>query len=191
MKKIIGKIINFLLVALIIFAAGILVLVGVNAKSGKATTVFGYGFMAVQTGSMTPEYPIGSVIIIKETDASELEVKDVITFYSSNPNLNNMIVTHRIMEITDDGDGTYSFVTQGDANEIPDEYSAQSEKLIGKVVAKSNLMEKLMKVRENPAIFLLVVVLPMCFIITLELVNISKKMNEKTNNEDDEKKKKQ
>lgn len=190
MKKILGKIINTLLVALIIFAAGILVLVGVNAKSGKATTVFGYGFMAVQTGSMTPEYPIGSVIIIKQTDASELEVKDVITFYSSNPNLNNMIVTHRIMEITDDGDGTYSFVTQGDANEIPDEYPAQSEKIIGKVVAKSNLMEKLMKVRENPAIFLLVVVLPMCFIITLEFVNISKKLNEKTN-EDDEKKKKQ
>ncbi|MBQ7100612.1 MAG: signal peptidase I [Clostridia bacterium] len=190
MKKVIGKIINTLLVALIIFAAGILVLVGVNAKSGKATTVLGYGFMAVQTGSMTPEYPIGSVIVIKETDPSELEVKDVITFYSSNPNLNNMIVTHRIMEITDDGDGTYSLVTQGDANEIPDEYSAESEKIIGKVVAKSNLMEKLMKVRENPAIFLLVVVLPMCFIITLELVNISKKMNEKTN-EDDEKKKKQ
>ncbi len=190
MKKVIGKIINFVLVALIIFAASVLVLVGVNAKSGKATTVLGYGFMAVQTGSMTPDYPIGSVIIIKETDASELEVNDVVTFYSSNPSLNNMIVTHRIMEITDDGDGTYSFLTQGDANPIPDEYPAQSEKIIGKVVAKSNLMEKLIKVRENPAIFLLVIVLPMCFIITLEFVHISKKMNEKTN-EDDENKKKQ
>ena len=190
MKKVIGKIINFLLVALILFAAGILVLVGVNAKNGKATTVLGYGFMAVQTGSMSPDYPIGTVIIIKETDASELEEKDVITFYSSHPNLNNMIVTHRIMEITDDGDGTYSFVTQGDANDIPDEYPAQSEKIIGKVVGKSALLQKLMTVRENPAVFLIVIVLPMCFIITLELVNISKKANEKTN-EDDEKKKKQ
>ncbi len=179
MKKIIGKIVNFILVILIVLAAAILVLVGVNAKSGKATTVLGYGFMAVQTGSMTPEYPIGSVIVIKETDPSALKEKDVITFYSSNPNLNNMIVTHRIMEITDDGDGTYTFVTQGDANEIPDEYPADSERVIGKVVAKSNLMEKLMTVRENPAIFLVIVVLPMCGIITWEVVNISKKMNEK------------
>ncbi len=167
-----------------------MVLVGVNAKSGKATTVLGYGFMAVQTGSMSPEYPIGAVIVVKETDGANLKEQDVITFYSSNPNLNNMIVTHRIMEIIDDGDGTYSYVTKGDANDINDEYSAQSEKLIGKVVGKSTLLQKLMTVRENPAVFLLVVVLPMCFIITLELVNISKKMNE-SKDEDDKKKDKQ
>lgn len=190
MKKVIGKIINFVLVALILFAVAVLVLVGYHAKKGEATTVFGYGFMAVQTGSMTPEYPIGTVIIIKETDPSQLKEKDVITFYSSNPSLGNMIVTHRIMEVTDDGDGTYSFVTQGDANVIPDEYSAESEKIIGRVVGKSNLMQKLMKIRENPAFFLVLIVLPMCIIITMEMVNISKKMNEK-NNEDEEKKKKQ
>lgn len=190
MKKVLGKIINVVLVSLILFAVAILLLVGYNAKNGKATTVFGYGFMAVQTGSMTPEYPVGTVIIIKETDASQLKEKDVITFYSSNPSLGNMIVTHRIMEVTDDGDGTYSFVTQGDANVIPDEYPAQSEKLIGRVVGKSTIMQKLMTLRENPAVFLVVIVLPMCIIITMEMINISKKMNEK-NNEDDEKKKKQ
>lgn len=188
MKKIIGKIINVLLVAIIVFACGVLILVGVNSKSGKATTILGYGFMAVQTGSMVPEYPIGSVIIIKETDPAELEVKDVITFYSSNPSLNNMIVTHRIMEITQDENGL-SFVTQGDANVIPDEYPAEDDKVIGKVVAKSTIMEKLMNIRENPAIFLVIVVLPMCIIITLEIFNISKKMNEKSDEKDEDKKK--
>ena len=190
MKKVAGKIINALLVLLIIFAVAILVLVGYNAKNGKATTVFGYGFMAVQTGSMTPEYPIGTVIVIKETEPSELENKDVITFYTSNPALGNMIVTHRIMGITDDGDGTFSYITQGDANSIPDEYPAESEKVIGKVVGKSTLLQKLMTLRESPAAFLVVIVLPMCIIITLEMINISKKMNEK-NSENDEKKKKQ
>lgn len=189
MKKIIGKVINVILVIIILFATGVLLLVGVNAKSGKATTVFGYGFMAVQTGSMSPDYPIGTVIVIKETKPWELEVEDVITFYSSNPGLNNMIVTHRIMEITQDN-GKLSFVTQGDANHIPDEYPAEADRVIGKVIGKSTILEKLMKVRENPAIFLVVIVLPMCIIITLELINISKKMNGKSS-EDDEKKKKQ
>ncbi len=189
MKKVIGKIINVLLVVLIFLCVGVLLLVGYNAKQGKATTVLGYGFMAVQTGSMSPDYPIGTVIIIKETEPSELERNDVITFYSSNPHLGNMIVTHRIMAVSDDGDGTYSYTTQGDANEIPDEYPAESEKIIGKVVGKSTLMQKLMTIRENPAVFLFVIVLPMCLIITLELVNISKKANEKKN--DDEEKKNQ
>ncbi len=189
MKKVLGKILNIVLVLIIILAAAVMVLVGVNAKSGKATTVLGYGFMIVQTGSMSEEYPVGTVIVIKETDAEKIEKGDVITFYSSNPSLNNMIVTHRIMEVIDDGDGTYSYVTKGDSNEINDEYPAQSEKIIGKVVGKSALLKKLMTVRENPAVFLVVVVLPMCIIITLELINISKKMNEAKDEKEDEKKK--
>ncbi len=188
MKKVISTIINVILVAIIIFAAGVMVLVGVNAKSGKATTVFGYGFMAVQTGSMTPEYPVGSVIIIKKSDPETLKVKDVITFYSSDPSLGNMIVTHRIMEIKDDGDGTYSYITQGDANVIKDEYPAESEKIIGKVVAKSSLMEKLVNIRQNPATFLLLILLPMSLIIALEIFNISKKSAAIKDGKNDEKK---
>ena len=106
MKKVISTLVNTVLVIVIIFAAGVMVLTGINAKSGKATTILGYGLMAVQTGSMTPEYPVGSVIIIKETAPENLKEKDVITFYSSDPMLGNMIVTHRIMSVTDDGDGT-------------------------------------------------------------------------------------
>lgn len=189
MKKIIGKVVNTVLVAIIIGAVALLVLVGYNARNGKATTVFGYGFMAVQTGSMEPEYPIGTVIVVKEVKPWELKEKDVITFYSSNPNLGGMIVTHRIMEINQT-QGSLSFVTQGDANEIPDEYPAQDDMIIGKVVGKSNILEKLMKVRENPAIFLVVIVLPMCIIITLEFMSISKKAKEKSE-ADDEKQKKQ
>ncbi|MBQ3498384.1 MAG: signal peptidase I [Clostridia bacterium] len=175
MKKVISKAVNIILVLVLLLAAGVMVLTGVNAKSGKATTILGYGFMAVQTGSMTPEYPIGSVIIIKETDPSKLNKNDVITFYSSHPGLNNMIVTHRIVEIIDDGDGTYSFTTKGDANEINDEYPAEGEKVIGKVLAKSSLMEKLVNLRQNPATFFVLILLPMCTLIAFEVFSIYKK----------------
>lgn len=186
MKKVITKIINAILVLVILLASGVMVLSAVNAKSGKATTVLGYGFMAVQTGSMTPEYPVGSVVIIKKTDPSELKVNDVITFYSSNPSLNNMVVTHRIMEITNDG--TYSFTTKGDANSINDEYKAESERIIGKVIAKSTFMEKLMNIRQNPAVFLVVILVPLTVIIALELFSFSKRSAEKDDKKDDENK---
>lgn len=175
MKKVISNIINVILVLVLLLAAGVMVLTGINAKSGKATTVLGYGFMAVQTGSMTPEYPIGSVIIIKETDPSKLSKNDVITFYSSHPQLNDMIVTHRIVDVIDDGDGTYSFTTKGDANTINDEYPAEGEKVIGKVLAKSSLMQKLVNLRQNPATFFVLILLPMCVIIAYEVFAIYKK----------------
>lgn len=175
MKKVISNIINVILVLVLLLAAGVMVLTGINAKSGKATTVLGYGFMAVQTGSMTPEYPVGSVIIIKETDPSKLSKNDVITFYSSHPQLNDMIVTHRIVDVIDDGDGTYSFTTKGDANTINDEYPAEGEKVIGKVLAKSTLMQKLVNLRQNPATFFVLILLPMCVIIAYEVFAIYKK----------------
>ncbi len=175
MKKVISNIINVILVLVLLLAAGVMVLTGINAKSGKATTVLGYGFMAVQTGSMTPEYPVGSVIIIKETDPSKLSKNDVITFYSSHPQLNDMIVTHRIVDVIDDGDGTCSFTTKGDANPINDEYPAEGEKVIGKVLAKSSLMQKLVNLRQNPATFFVLILLPMCVIIAYEVFTIYKK----------------
>ncbi len=175
MKKVISKVINVMLVLILLLAAGVMVLTGVNAKSGKATMLFGYGFMAVQTPSMTPEYPVGSVVIIKKADPAELNSDDVITFYSSNPSLNSMVVTHRIVEVANDGDGTYSYITKGDANEIKDEYPAESERLIGKVVAKSSLMEKLINLRQNPMTFFLLIMLPMCALIAFEVFGIAKK----------------
>lgn len=188
MKKVITKVINTILVLVILFASGVMVLSGINARSGKATTILGYGFMAVQTGSMTPVYPTGSVIIIKKANPSELKINDVITFYSSNPNLNGMIVTHRIMDITNDGDGTYSFTTKGDANSINDEYKAESERIIGKVIAKSTFMEKLINIRQNPAVFLVVVLIPLTVIIALEMFNFSKRSAEKGDKKDEENK---
>ena len=189
MKKVITKIINIILVAVIVLAAGVMIISGINAKTGKATTILGYGFMAVQTGSMNPEYPIGSVIIIKKTEPEKLAVNDVVTFYSSNPSHNNKVITHRIMEITNDGDGTYSFITKGDANVINDEYPAESEKIIGKVISKSSLMEKLVNIRQNPSTFFLVILLPMCIIIALEVFDISKRNAAAKDGKNDENKK--
>ncbi len=187
MKKVISKVINTVLVLIILLAAGIMVLAGVNAKSGKATTVLGYGFMAVQTGSMEPNYPVGSVIIIKKTDAAQLQINDVITFYSDDPTLNNRIVTHRIIEITNEGDGTYSFITKGDANVINDKYPVEGERVIGKVLTRSAFMEKLINIRQNPTTFLLVIMLPLTVIIALEIFSLSKRSVDAKDGKKDEK----
>ncbi len=190
MKKVISKIINVVLVLVILLASALIVVTGINKTKGKPTMVMGYGFMAVLTTSMEPDYPVDSVVVIKKTDSSELKTNDIITFYSSDPTLNNMIVTHRIMEIHDNGDGTHSFTTKGDANPINDKYDVESERIIGKVVSRSSLMEKLQNVRSNPGTFFLVVMLPLTVVIALELFDLSKRkaaVKEENKNEEDKK----
>lgn len=178
MKNVIKKVINVILVLVILLATCVIVLTGINTRKGKTTMIFGYGFMAVQTGSMTPTYPKGTVVIIKKTDPADLKKDDVITFYTIDPEFKSQnveIITHRIVEVNNDGDGTYSFTTKGDATVFEDEYPAEGEKVIGKVVAKSSLMAKLMNIRQNPATFLLVIMLPLCVIIALEMFSFSKR----------------
>lgn len=179
MKKVVSRAVNIVFTVLVLLAVAILVTVGYNAKRGRATGIFGYSFMAVQTGSMTPEYPVGCVIVAKRCELSQLKVGDVISFYSSDPAINGRVVTHRIAEVTKSNDGKIAFVTKGDANVITDKYNALGENVIGKVIRKSTVFEKLVKLRSNPKFFFPVVVLPICAVIVYEFVGISKQINSK------------
>ena len=75
----------------------------------------GYQPYNIQTGSMTPKYPIGSMIYVKVTPLEKLDVNDVITFRTSQDG--GWVVTHRITQV-DKVSGM--IVTKGDANNTED-----------------------------------------------------------------------
>ena len=75
----------------------------------------GYQPYNIQTGSMTPKYPVGSMIYVKATPFEDLEVGDVVTFRTSADG--GWIVTHRISQIDTE---TQTIVTKGDANNTED-----------------------------------------------------------------------
>jgi signal peptidase len=79
--------------------------------------VFGYKALAVQSGSMEPGIPIGSLVVDVPADADRLRVGDVITFHR--PDGANELITHRIVRIEERW-GDRVFVTKGDANGAPD-----------------------------------------------------------------------
>lgn len=93
--------VTWLLVAAIATLAT--VLVGVRAVGLQPLTV--------QSGSMEPKYPVGSLIYVKQVDAGTLQPGDVITFRVGADTL----ATHRIVAVTEEG-----FRTKGDANAAED-----------------------------------------------------------------------
>lgn len=86
----------------------------------------GYQPYSIQTGSMTPKYPVGSMIYVKAADFEEFQVGDVVT-YRTNATT-GWIVTHRITQIDKN---SQSFTTQGDANNTEDG-SVQFGLVVGK-----------------------------------------------------------
>ena len=71
---------------------------------------FGYKFLNILTGSMTPTMPVNTVVIIKEIPMEDIEVGDVVTFKMGDSN-----VTHRVVEIDNRNPRNIVLKTQGDA----------------------------------------------------------------------------
>ena len=118
----------------------VLVLYLVFARiSGKVPTFFGYSVVRIITPSMEPKIPVGSFVLIKRISPEEVEVGDIITFYTDDPDplVAGKTITHRVLSITENN-GRYVFKTKGDntaTNPVPDVYPARGERLVGRYVA--------------------------------------------------------
>lgn len=119
----IGKIINIILIVILIILLifNIYNLISRSFFDNDMPKFFGFASAVVVTGSMSGAIEIGDYIIIKE--AKQYKEDDVITFKQ-----NNMLITHRIIEVTEEG-----YITKGDANTAPDDM-IEYEQIEGKVV---------------------------------------------------------
>lgn len=117
-KKIWNIISTVLVIVVVVFAA---LLVGVR--------LFGVQVFSVISGSMEPEYPVGSLIYVRETDPMEIEAGDVITYVLPN----NTPSTHRVVRIDKENE---CFYTKGDANQAEDGAPVSFKNLIGTPVFK-------------------------------------------------------
>ena len=82
-------------------------------------TVLGVAPMVVLSGSMSGtaegHIEVGDLIFATAADTDKLQVGDVVSFMED-----NVVVTHRIVEITADESGKKQFITKGDANNAAD-----------------------------------------------------------------------
>lgn len=118
-------IIGYVVIAAVI---ALFVIIFISNKRGEVTFIGGYTTMWVRTGSMEPEIPEKSYILVQKAQASDVSVGDVIAFRSDDPMLEGAFNTHRVIEITGDH---AEFVTKGDNNPLPDNYTAKADNILG------------------------------------------------------------
>lgn len=87
-----------------------------------------FEFFNVLSESMTPNIPIGSLVITKDIDAKNLKKGDVVTYQ-----INNQLVTHRIVSISKK-QNEYEFITKGDANNTADALPVSDSQIVGKLM---------------------------------------------------------
>lgn len=121
LKKI-WNIITSVIVVLVVLLA--IALVGVRLVGLRVFTVL--------SGSMEPNYHVGSLVYVKSGDYRELKAGDVITFMLDE----NTVATHRIVEVVPDPEDaeTLRYRTKGDANTAEDGSLVHYRNVVGKAV---------------------------------------------------------
>ena len=94
--------------------------------------IMGLGFLIVIldinpyviiSGSMEPELPVGSVCLV-DCQNKEPEAGDIISYKAQ-----DTIITHRVIEETDDG-----YITKGDSNSVADPGIVKPKQIFGTVI---------------------------------------------------------
>jgi signal peptidase len=132
--------------------------------------VLGARPFVVLTGSMAPALPVGSVALVRPVQADQVRVGDILTFYHPESR-SRALITHRVIEVTAVGGGR-EFRTQGDANDLPDDWVVSQSNVYGTVSDVVPYMGYVTEVIQSRLGFLLLMGVPGSIIVVGEISNI-------------------
>ncbi len=138
--------------------------------------------MIVLTDSMYPEIKSGDIIFCRTVEAASVEEGMVISFFDP-AGSGSAIVTHQVIEIVENEDGTRSFRTKGTNNNTEDKMLVPQEKLVGRYT------DVRIPYAGNVALFMqttygliVCVFIPFALLVGYDIIR--RRKNEKTQNND-------
>jgi len=129
---------------------------------------------AVQSRSMSPSLPAGSLIFVQATP--NYEPGEIISF-----KVDSSVITHRIQEIHLNGDQAV-YLTKGDANKNLDTQSVTQDQIIGKMMFSLPYFGYLISLAKTKLGLLVIIGLPTFLILYYPIKNLNKKLKKRKKN---------
>lgn len=168
-----GNTLLTIIVILIIVFSLVVSYTAYTTKAGSGVPTFlGMRVFAIRTDSMAPFFNAGDLVIDRVPDMDELEVGDVITFWTI-INGQKVLNTHRIVEITDYDSYRY-FDTKGDNNPVADTVGVHERDVVGVYKTHIKKLGSVLDFLETPKGFFIFPVLPIAIIFISTLVSFLK-----------------
>jgi len=168
-----GNIIFTLLLVMMV----ILVFFTVSSKFSQdgSSKLASYQLMVVLSGSMSPEFNAGDVVVVDAKKKTQYNKGEVITF--KDPQDQKKVVTHRIAEVLQNGD-QISYRTKGDANNTADSKPVPAANIIGQQKWHIPYLGRVVEFAKTKQGIVLLVVIPGILIIVGEFRRIAKVLTE-------------
>lgn len=187
-KKIIKIVLKILYQILIIFCILLIGVVVLQRVSNSNRTILGYRIFRVITGSMEPEYDIGTVVICKETGVNEIKVGQDIVYFGKYGEYNGKIIMHEVIEIDKDEKGNnINFHAKGLHSASVEDPQIKPDQIYGVVKFKSGILTVLYNWATSIySSFIIVTVLVLNVFITFKFTGKKRVQQLQENYEDEE-----
>ena len=171
-KKLFRRIYKGICFAIIAFLVIIVLLIlffSIQASiANKKGTYPNMGIYTIISPSMEPNIKMYDVVVVKRTD--DFKVGDVITYYSTVLLYGNTPITHRIVNITEDG----GYIVKGDANEEVDIETVYPENIVGKIIFRIPQAGKLQFFIASKGGWFIAILIPAFAVIAYDIYKLFK-----------------
>lgn len=179
-KKLVYIILIIIMLPILIISGVILINSYINPD--EVPSFFGWKPFIVLSGSMETEIYAGDVAVVKETSDSEIKEGDIIAFRQE-----DIVITHRIVEITTDEDGNKVIYTKGDNNDSRDQNTVSLDQIEGVYQFKISGLGNVAMFIQTPTGIVACLSVPLAILIIMQIVN---SINDKKYDKEEEKKNK-
>lgn len=138
LKKMLNILFKIFYHVLILFCILLIIIVVWQRATDSNQSFYGYKLFRIVSGSMVPEFNIDEIVVCQEIDTKTLEIGDIIVYRGRVGALNNKLVMHEIVGITETDKGLI-FSVKGIQN-ITGDPNVTSGQILGKVIFKSQIL---------------------------------------------------
>ncbi len=129
---------------LVIFCVILTIIIVLQKITNSNKTIFGYRIFRIITGSMEPEYQVGTVVVCKETPINEIKVGDDIVYLGTYGEYNGKIIMHKVMEIDkDENSNIINFHAKGAHSASVEDPQIKPNQIFGVVKFQSQILTTL------------------------------------------------
>lgn len=133
-QNVVQRTISLMVTVLLILSVVLCLYVTIQVLSDGYVNIGGFMMFRVVTGSMEPTIHVGALLVTREVEISQIQLDDIICFRTQDAQIWGRIVTHRVIDVISNADGSIMLETKGDANLVADGYYVGEHNLVGKVV---------------------------------------------------------
>ena len=129
----IAKVISWCVMAILcVIGAFLITYIAINKIAQAKGESAPLGLYTIISPSMTPDIQVYDVVFVVKKDPADIQIGDIISYYSTNSYFGSTPITHRVVEKFNTNQGI-TFRTRGDANPVVDDEIIMSDKVIGTV----------------------------------------------------------